>query len=35
MKEYSLTAFPDVAEYDPEVIIIEFKNLLGTFKFIE
>lgn len=35
MKEYSLTAFPDVAEYDPEVIIIEFKNLLGTFIFIE
>ena len=35
MKEYSLTAFPDVAEYDPEVIIIEFKNLLGAFKFIE
>jgi len=34
MKEYSLTTFPDVAEYDPEVIIIEFKNLLGTFKFI-
>ena len=35
IREYSLTAFPDVAEYDPEVIIIEFKNLLGTFKFIE
>lgn len=35
MREYSLTAFPDVSEYDPEVIIIEFKNLLGTFKFIE
>ena len=35
MKEYSLTAVPDVAEYDPEVIIIEFKNLLGTFKFLE
>jgi len=35
IREYSLTAFPDVSEYDPEVIIIEFKNLLGTFKFIE
>jgi hypothetical protein len=35
MREYSLTAFPDVPEYDPEVVIIEFKNLLGTFKFIE
>jgi hypothetical protein len=34
-KEYSLTAFPDVSEYDPEVLIIEFKNLLGTFAFIE
>lgn len=35
MREYSLTAFPDVSEYDPEIIIIEFKNLLSTFKFIE
>lgn len=35
MREYSLTAFPDVSEYDPEIVIIEFKNLLGTFKFIE
>jgi hypothetical protein len=35
MREYSLTEFPNVAEYDPEVLIIEFKNLLGTFKFIE
>jgi hypothetical protein len=35
MREYSLTAFPDVPEYDPEVVIIEFKKLLGTFKFID
>ena len=35
MREYSLTAFPDVSEYDPEIILIEFKNLLSTFKFIE
>lgn len=35
MKEYSMTAFPDVPEYDPEILIIEFKNLLGTFKFNE
>ena len=35
IREYSLTAFPDVSEYDPEIIIIELKNLLGTFKLIE
>lgn len=35
MREYSLTVFPDVPEYDAELIIIEFKNLLSTFKFIE
>src|SRR5262249_17536146 len=28
MREYSLTAFPGAPEYDPEVIIIEFKKLL-------
>lgn len=35
IREYSLTAFPELSEYDPEILIIEFKNLLGTFKFIE
>jgi hypothetical protein len=35
IREYSLTAFPELSEYDPEIIIIEFKNLLNTFQFIE
>ncbi len=35
IREYSLTAFPELSEYDPEILIIEFKNLLSTFKFIE
>lgn len=35
IREYSLTAFPELSKYDPEIIIIEFKNLLNTFKFIE
>ena len=35
IREYSLTAFPELSEYDPEILIIEFKNLLGRFKFIE
>jgi hypothetical protein len=35
IREYSLTAFPELSEYDPEIIIIEFKNLLNAFKFIE
>jgi len=35
IREYSLTAFPELSEYDPEILIIEFKNLLNTFQFIE
>jgi hypothetical protein len=35
IREYSLTAFPELSEYDPEIIIIEFKNLLSTFQFTE
>jgi hypothetical protein len=35
IREYSLTAFPELSEYDPEIILIEFKTLLNTFKFIE
>jgi hypothetical protein len=35
IREYSLTAFPELSEYDPEIIIIEFKNLLNTFKFTD
>jgi len=35
IREYSLTAFPELSEYDPEIMIIEFKTLLNTFKFTE
>lgn len=35
IREYSLTAFPELSEYDPEILIIEFKTLLNTFKFID
>jgi len=35
IREYTLQAHPELSEYDPEVLLIEFKNLLNTFKFIE
>ena len=35
IREYSLTASPQLSEYDPEILLIEFKNLLNTFKFTD
>ena len=35
IREYSLTAYPQLTEYDPELLLIEYKNLLNTFKFVE